>query len=79
LATVAVVAAVVVVVPARHGLVFHVIRGVEMMDAIAPLRELAAMMYAGEPGPISREVYWYRAGKLELVRLTPLGGGVGLA
>lgn len=65
-----------VVVPARHGVVFHVIRGVEMTDAIAPLRELAAMMYASEPGPISREVYWYRAGKLDLVRLKALGGRV---
>ena len=68
-----------VVVPARHMLVFHVIRDAAMLDAVRALRLLAEMMYAREPGPISRSIYWYHAGKLELVRLKQVGGVAALA
>ncbi|MDB4928729.1 MAG: hypothetical protein JWM10_1213 [Myxococcaceae bacterium] len=62
--------------PARDGLVFRVIRRVEITKALSALCELAAAMFASDPGPIIRVVYRYRAGKLERVPLKPVGGRV---
>lgn len=51
-------------VPQRHVLVRHVIRDKTVIPAMAAMLQVIDDWYAEGPGPISRQLYWWRPGKL---------------
>jgi hypothetical protein len=65
-------------VPQRHVLVRHVIRDARALEAIPLVLRMTDDWYDEGPGAISRELYWWRPGKLERLLWHRVGGVVAL-
>jgi hypothetical protein len=57
----------VVAVPHRHAVLFHAIRDMRVMMALNSMIPIAFGMYQEGPGSLSAGLYWWRAGKLQLL------------
>ena len=62
--------------PNRHGLVFHRIEGMEVIQALQALLGIVPGMYAEGPGSISPNLYWWRNGSLTLLPSEIDGGQI---
>lgn len=58
---------VMVALPTRHMLAFHVIHGPDLVPAVNRLTGFAAKVFGEAPGGVSPFVYWWRAGELTQV------------
>jgi hypothetical protein len=66
-----------VAVPHRHQLAFHVPSDGAVVAAMNALVRLAGAGYRDAPGAVSPDVYWWRPGRVERVsRATPDGARV---
>jgi hypothetical protein len=59
----------IVAVPNQHTLLFHPIEDARALTMIPALKMLAAPAYAGEPGPISPEVFWWLPGRIARIEV----------
>jgi hypothetical protein len=58
---------VLVAVPFRHQLLYHVPRDTEVIEALNSMAAFAAMGYDKEVGPISPHVYWWQDGEFHQI------------
>ncbi len=55
------------IIPNRHTLIFHVIEGAQVVQAVNLLISCARSMFREGPGSISPNLYWWRAGEFTLL------------
>ena len=67
---------VLVAVPFRHQLLYHVPRDKEVIEALHTMAALAARGYNEEVGPISPHVFWWRDGEFQQVTHSDDEGGI---
>lgn len=58
---------VLVIIPTRHAVVFHVIAGPEAVKAVQKLLGMAFAMHRDGPGSVSPSLYWWRDGCFALL------------
>lgn len=63
-------------VPQRHVLVRHFIRDARTIEAVRAVRMITDDWYEQGPGAISRELYWWRPGKLERLEVRRVKGAI---
>jgi hypothetical protein len=63
-------------VPQRHVLVRHLIRDARMIEAVRAVLMMTDDWYEQGPGAISRELYWWRPGKLERLEVRRVEGAI---
>lgn len=61
---------VLVTVPDRHRLLFHVIEDIGAVQVVSALAAVARDGYANAPGPLSPEVFWWYRGAVQQVTAT---------